>query len=66
MANPGTDDQRCTVAEAARLIGISPARLKVLADRGDLPVERTLSGYRLFKLGDVRRFQTQRERDKTP
>ena len=43
------------VSEAARRMGIHPHTLRSWADRGVVPVTRTLTGYRQFDPDDVDR-----------
>jgi anti-sigma regulatory factor (Ser/Thr protein kinase) len=42
------------VGELAKELGISPARLRQMADSGAIPSERTAGGHRVFDLGAVR------------
>lgn len=46
-------DEWLNLSEAAELLGIHPATLRVWADRGDLPVQRTPGGHRRFKTDDI-------------
>jgi DNA-binding transcriptional MerR regulator len=43
-------------AEAARLIGVTPAAVRAMEKRGDLPAERTSNDVRLFDRTVVERF----------
>ena len=45
--------QLLTPIEAGRLLGLSADMVRVLANRGQLPVLRTLNGRRLFRRPDV-------------
>jgi excisionase family DNA binding protein len=51
------EDQRrlLNVTEAARRLGIHPHTLRAWADRGLIPVERTLTGCRRFDPDDIDR-----------
>jgi excisionase family DNA binding protein len=42
------------VSEIARELGVSPSRLRQLADNGSIPSERSAGGHRLFDPGAVR------------
>lgn len=42
-------------SEAARLIGVTPAGVRAMERRGDLPAERTGQGVRLFERAVVQR-----------
>jgi excisionase family DNA binding protein len=54
------------VSDAARLIGISSAGVRALADRGQLPVwRRTVGGMRLFVRRDVESLMKQRAERRT-
>ena len=51
-----------TVADAARILGVVPARVRQLANEGQLPpAATTVSGTRLFRLEDVQRLAEVRE-----
>jgi excisionase family DNA binding protein len=49
-----------TPAQAARLVGVTPDRLRQLSDTGKLPATRTPLG-RLFARADVERLRQQRQ-----
>ena len=51
-----------TKAEVARRAGVTPAAVRLWADRGRLAVERTRSGIRLFRSADVEQFLRARRR----
>jgi anti-sigma regulatory factor (Ser/Thr protein kinase) len=42
------------IADVARELGLSPSRIRQLADNGMIPTTRTPGGHRLFDLGEVR------------
>lgn len=44
------------VADAAKVLGLGPQRLRQLADAGQLAVLRTSRGTRVFRLEDVEAF----------
>ena len=49
-------------ADAARIIGVTPAMVRIYANTGKLPIaERTPGGIRLFRRRDVEAFRRQRE-----
>lgn len=52
----------CTVSEAARTLGLSPTRVRWLADTGRLPVQlRIRSGLRLFAVEDIENLRRERQ-----
>lgn len=51
-----------TVADAARILGVVPARVRQLANEGQLPpATMTVSGTRLFRQEDVERLAEERK-----
>jgi len=48
------DEHRVRIADVAREIGLSPTRIRQLADVGTIPSTRTSGGHRLFDLPAVR------------
>ena len=55
-------DRLLTVANAARILGVVPARVRQLANEGQLPLAAmTVSGTRLFRQEDVERLARVRE-----
>ncbi|NEE01253.1 STAS-like domain-containing protein [Phytoactinopolyspora halotolerans] len=42
------------VSDVARELGLSPSRIRQLADSGEIPSSRTTGGHRLFDLAEVR------------
>jgi excisionase family DNA binding protein len=51
-----------TVADAARILGVVPARVRQLANEGQLPpVATTVGGIRLFRQEDVELLAAARE-----
>jgi hypothetical protein len=50
------NQQLIGVAGSARILGVTPSRVRQLADAGTLPGNRTLSGVRIFRLQDVERL----------
>ncbi len=55
-------DRLLTVADAARILGVVPARVRQLANEGQLPpVATTVSGTRLFRQEDVEQLAAARE-----
>ena len=47
------DQELMTPSEAGRLLGLSADRVRGLADTGHLPVQKTVTGRRLFLRTDV-------------
>ncbi|HEV2376860.1 MAG TPA: DUF4325 domain-containing protein [Streptosporangiaceae bacterium] len=64
MAEPGEGLVR--IAEVARELGLSPTRIRQLADAGTIPSTRTPGGHRLFDLGAVRAAVARRSLPKDP
>jgi predicted site-specific integrase-resolvase len=58
-------NDRQLVAGAARILGVTPAMVRVYADKGVLPCER-IDGMRIFRRSDVQRLKAQREKALTP
>ena len=46
------------LGEAAKILGIHPATLRVWADNGDLPSQRTSGGHRRFRRADLAQWQS--------
>lgn len=53
MSMPRTDDEWLSLREAAELLGIHPATVRLWADRNDLPSRRTSGGHRRFRRSDI-------------
>ncbi len=49
-------DGLLTPADAAKILGLVPASVRLLADTGQLPTVRTARGMRLFRREDVDRL----------
>ena len=64
MAEPREDLVK--IAEVARELGLSPTRIRQLADAGVIPSSRTLGGHRLFDLEAVRAAVARRSLPKDP
>ena len=55
-------DRLLTVADAARILGVVPARVRQLANEGQLPpAATTVRGTRLFRQEDVEQLARVRE-----
>ena len=54
------DDRWLTVGEAAHYLGLTPGGVRALERRGHLIADRTLGGWRLFRLRDVERLRRRR------
>ena len=52
-----------TVGDAARIIGVVPATIRLWERQGKLPAQRTASGIRLFSQADVEHLAAQRSSD---
>jgi len=50
--------------DAARLLGIGPARVRQLENEGRLRADRTASGTRLFDQREVERLKAERDKKK--
>ena len=50
-----------TKADAAKILGITPAAVALLSNRGELPSIRTVGGVRLFNAGDVEALGIERD-----
>lgn len=48
-----TDDEWLSLREAAELLGIHPATVRLWADRNELPSRRTSGGHRRFRRADI-------------
>ena len=58
------EDGWLTVGEAALCLGLTPGGVRALERRGHLVADRTLGGWRLFRLRDVERLRRLRARRK--
>ena len=50
-----------TPSDVAKLTGVTPATVRIWADSGRLPVQRTVSGNRLSSRPDVERLARERQ-----
>lgn len=57
---PSDDSDSLTVAQTARLLGLSPERVRQLEREGKLAAEWTPYG-RIFQRSEVERFQAERQ-----
>ena len=56
-----------TSADAASLLGVTPAAVRLMVQRQELPVAaETLGGIRLFERGDVEALARKRAEDRRP
>lgn len=53
-------EQLLSTADAARLLGVVPATVRLMERDGRLPAQRTAGGMRLFRLDDVERLVAER------
>lgn len=51
-----------STADAAKRLGLTPIRVRQMANQGKLPVVRTASGIRLFRPKDIEAERQRRER----
>ena len=56
-----TNRSHCLAAEAAKILDVTPATVRLMEARGELPAERIERGVRIFKRVDVERLAAQRE-----
>jgi excisionase family DNA binding protein len=63
---PVLDEQYQTTSTAARVLGVSEATVRRMAERGDLPSIRTSSGLRLFRSESLTRAREARLRGERP
>ncbi len=55
------EDRMLTIAEAAKILGIHKNTLRTWADRGMVPHVKLPSGYRRFRLSEMRRIAREME-----
>jgi excisionase family DNA binding protein len=53
MTTPRTEDEWLSLREAADLLGMHPATVRLWADRNELPSRRTNGGHRRFRRADI-------------
>jgi excisionase family DNA binding protein len=53
MTPTQTDDEWLSLREAAELLGMHPATVRLWADRNELPSRRTNGGHRRFRRSDI-------------
>jgi excisionase family DNA binding protein len=51
-----------TKADAAKILGVTPATVAEMERAGKLPAQRTVGGVRLFRDDDVRRLAAERRK----
>jgi DNA-binding transcriptional MerR regulator len=56
-----TNRSHCLAADAAKILAVTPATVRLMEARGELPAERTESGVRIFKRTDVERLAAARQ-----
>lgn len=54
------------LSEAARLLGIHPSTVRMWADNGDIPSQRTKGGHRRFRKTDLEAWNVSHRRGVTP
>ncbi len=52
MTSIQTEDEWLSLSEAAELLGMHPATVRLWADRNELPSRRTNGGHRRFRRSD--------------
>jgi excisionase family DNA binding protein len=67
MTSIQTEDEWLSLSEAAELLGMHPATVRLWADRNDLPSRRTNGGHRRFRRSDIEaRLRQDAERKPSP
>ena len=64
MPTPRTEDEWLSLREAADMLGMHPATVRLWADRNELPSRRTNGGHRRFRRADIEarlRHETERK-----
>lgn len=54
------------LSEAARLLGVHPSTVRMWADKGDLPSQRTSGGHRRFRRADIEAWQASHRHGSLP
>ena len=67
MTSIQTEDEWLSLSEAAELLGMHPATVRLWADRNELPSRRTNGGHRRFRRADIdARLRQDKERRSRP
>lgn len=67
MSTPQTEDEWLSLRQAAEMLGMHPATVRLWADRNELPSRRTSGGHRRFRRSDIEaRLQQETERKPDP
>jgi excisionase family DNA binding protein len=67
MPTPQTADEWLSLRQAAEMLGMHPATVRLWADRNELPSRRTNGGHRRFRRSDIEaRLQHETERKPDP
>jgi excisionase family DNA binding protein len=67
MTSIQTEDEWLSLSEAAELLGMHPATVRLWADRNELPSRRTNGGHRRFRRSDIdARLRQDKERKPRP
>jgi excisionase family DNA binding protein len=67
MTSPRTEDEWLSLSEAAEMLGMHPATVRLWADRNELPSRRTSGGHRRFRRSDIEaRLRHEAERKPRP
>ena len=67
MTSIQTEDEWLSLSEAAELLGMHPATVRLWADRNELPSRRTNGGHRRFRRSDIEsRLRQDAERKPRP
>ena len=53
MSSPQTEDEWLSLRQAADMLGMHPATVRLWADRNELPSRRTSGGHRRFRRADI-------------
>ena len=60
------DREWLNLSEAARQLGVHPSTVRLWADKGDLPSQRTSGGHRRFRRSDLEAWNVNHRRGMTP
>ena len=67
MTSIQTEDEWLSLSEAAEMLGMHPATVRLWADRNELPARRTNGGHRRFRRSDIEaRLRQDAERKPRP
>lgn len=61
-----SNDEWLNLSEAARFLGVHPSTVRLWADKGDIPTQRTSGGHRRFRRVDLDGWAASRRRGTSP